>query len=288
MDTAPIDDNISPHYISRDMRRTALLYVLAALLGGCAAAPTNPSFPVTATEAHKAIDEMQHDPVKLQRPLVLVGGFLDPDISPAAFTGFFESVSDHPLIIRVPIGFCNSFDDCRNMLIAAVDAACPPKDPTWTREVDVVGASLGGLVARYAAAPSPDPAHPRRLRIARLFTISSPLAGARLAEIGGINSFYRDIQPGSAFLNSLAAQDAHATYQLYPYVYLGDPVIGDQYAAPPGKSPFWLSNNTGFPDHWAIMTDQRVLADIARRLRDEPAFSHLPAAPLPSSAEKHT
>jgi len=259
------------------MRHLLLLFLL---LAGCAATASNPSFPLTSAQAHQAIQQMRDDPHRLSRPVLLIGGFLDPDIAPTIYRSFFASVTIDAKLIPVSIGFCNSFADCRRKVIAAVDAACPSTDPNWTTEVDVVGASLGGLVARFAAAPSPDPAHPRRLRIARLFSISSPHAGSALAESFAITDFHREIRPGSAFLKTLAAEDADARYILYPYVLLNDTIIDDRYAAPPGTTPFWLPNDTILPSHHAAMFDDRILADIARRLRGESPFSRFPPAPL--------
>jgi hypothetical protein len=262
------------------MLRSLPLLLLTISLAACSNT-VNPSFNVSVSDARDAVDTMEHDPVHLKRPIVLIGGFLDPDVSPSVFRDYFESISVNPLIIRVPIGFCTSFDQCRQDVIAAVDAACPPTDPIWTQEVDVVGASLGGLVARYCYTPSDDPTHPRRLKIAHLFTISSPNSGAKLAEAAGVNDYYRQMQPGSPFLMKLAAQDADAKYQLFCYTYLEDDVVGADYAAPPGQIPYWLTNKTFLPPHWAIMMDPRILGDIGLRLRGEQPFTHPPPAPFP-------
>ena len=251
------------------------------LLAGCSTTPVNPSFPITQSQADQAIAEMRADPRPLPHPVLLVGGFLDPEVVPTYQKFFFKSVSSDAKLIPVSVGFCTSFAQCREKVIDAVDAACPNSDPKWTTEVDVVGASLGGLVARYAAAPSLDPTHPRRLKIARLFSISSPQAGAELAQDAAITDFHREIRPGSEFLRQLASSDASATYKIYPYVLLNDAIINDAYAAPPGMTAFWLPNDSPFPSHPAAMVDDRILADIARRLRDETPFSHDPPAPLP-------
>src|SRR5438309_438158 len=170
----------------RHLARAALGFIATALLllahAGCAAQPANPSFPITYDDADKAIDEMRAHPKPLTRPLVVIGGFLDPNVSPPLFAHRFRTLTGEGTIVPVSVGLCGSFDECRQKVIDAVDRACPTGDPSFTTEVDVVGASLGGLVGRYAAAPSRDPAHPRRLTVARLFTISSPHAGATLAE----------------------------------------------------------------------------------------------------------
>jgi hypothetical protein len=254
------------------------------LLMACAAKPENPSFPISFSDAQKAVNEMRADPRPLARPLVIVGGFGDPNVSPPLFKSFFKSISCDQQIVTVSICFCQSFNECRQKVIEAVDKACPSNDPNFTAEVDVVGASLGGLAARYAATPSDDPAHPRRLKIARLFTISTPHTGATLAGLISITSYHRDMRPNSHFLNKLAQQDAQATYELYPYVLLHDEIVGVHNAAPPGVDPFWLPNPPLTMAHFGAMIDPRILADIARRLRGEEAFTQLPATPLPQSS----
>lgn len=261
--------------------------LLGGFAGGCAAPvePQNPAFPVTTEQADAATAAMRERPRALARPLVIVGGFWDFNISPPLFAQHFRQLTGDDRILGVSVGLCGSFAECRRTVIEAVDESFPCADPTWTTEVDVIGASLGGLVARYAAAPPDDPSRPRRLKIARLFTISSPHAGATLADAVALTAFHRDMCPGSEFLKGLAARDAEATYELYPYVLLGDEIVGQQHAAPPGRNPYWLTA-PGFPlPHLAAMMDARILADIARRLRGEEPFTRGPAVPLPAEPQ---
>jgi hypothetical protein len=256
------------------MRRPLLdiIGLTAALLGGCASEPSNPAFPVTSNQAQQAISRMRDDPKPLRRPLVVISGMFDP-FNGVLLSNFYSGMTRDTVIIPVGVGFCGSFDECRQKVIEAVDKACPSSDPNYTAEVDVVGLSLGGLVGRYAAAPSLDPAHPRRLRVVRLFTISSPHAGAKIADWVSLTDFHRQFQPGSAFLRGLAREDANASYQLIPYVHLDDEIVGDRYASPPGRNPYWLANESLLPPHTAAMVDTRILADIALRLRGEKSFT---------------
>src|SRR5436309_2733841 len=137
-----------------------VLAVAPAFLTACTQ-PVNPSFPVTQADANCAIHEMRAHPQKLQRPLIVIGGFLDPDVSPPLFKAWFKGVVTDGPIIPVSVGLCGSFDECRRRVIDAVDKACPSNDPGYTTEVDVVGASLGGPLARYAAPPPLHAPHPR-------------------------------------------------------------------------------------------------------------------------------
>jgi hypothetical protein len=265
------------------MNRQLAWVMLAGLLAaGCAARPVNPSFSLTTTRAKQAMREMSAQPVPLQRPVVVVGGYLDPNIAPTYLKSQIRCLTGDQRVIRVAVGFSGSFEECRRLVINAVDEACPTADPLWTAEVDVVGASLGGLVARYAAAPSRDEQHPRRLKIARLFTIASPHSGAALANVATLTGFQAEMRPGSDFIQYLAAHDADADYELYPYARLNDLLVGEQYATPPGHLPLWLPTPPFEMGHGGAWHDARIIADIARRLRGEAPFSTMPRSPLPA------
>jgi Putative serine esterase (DUF676) len=269
------------------MRKTCFLWAspLALALVGCGAPPVNPAFAVSFAQAHAAIGEMRAEPKPLARPLVVIGGFADLNVSPPLYRHFFRGVARDAQIIPVSVGFCQTFDECREKVLAAVERSAPSgAEAQWTTEVDVMGASLGGLVARYAAAPAQSPdGNRKRLRIARLFTISSPHDGADLAEMIALTQFHRDLRPNSAFLRRLAESDPHPNYELFPYVHLGDEIVGEQHAAPAGTNPIWLSNPPLAPPHLSAMMDERILADISRRLRGEEPLSHPPSPPLPGS-----
>ena len=249
--------------------------LIVGLLTGCGAGPANPAFSVTSDEARTALRKMANEPRRLERPVVVVGGYLDPNISTRYLTSQIMGATGDARLIRIVVGFSTSFEECRDKVIDAVDAAFPNSDPDETTEVDVIGASLGGLVARYAAAPSLDPRRPRRLKVARLFTISSPHRGARLAQWVTLNDLQADMKPGSKFLTYLAECDDDAGYEVYPYVCRGDWIVGEEHAAPPGVRALWVA---GSPWHFAdghrgSLRDARIVADIGRRLRGEEAFS---------------
>ncbi len=263
-------------------RQIFLGLVMLALLPGCASGPDNPSFPLTLAEAKMDINEMKQDPQPLPRPLVLIGGYEDPLFSQTLLKQYFESVTRDAKLIPISILNLGSYEECRAYILAQVNAACGGGDANWTAEVDVVGVSLGGAMARYAAAPSRDPAHPQRLRIARLFTMSGALGGAKVAGLG-VTSFQHDLQPNSDTQKYLAAADPNPAYEIYSYVHLGDEMVGVENAAIPGRTPYWLPNipyNPIWP-HEQIMLDDRVYADITRRLFGETPYTLTPPAPLP-------
>src|SRR5580693_1910987 len=107
--------------------------VFAFATGGCIQT-IDPSFRITADQAHVALEQMHEHPKPLARPVVVIGGFLDPGILPPAYRDLVHNISPHAPIVLVTPGFASSFDDCRRIVIDAVDAAYPSSDPQYTRE----------------------------------------------------------------------------------------------------------------------------------------------------------
>jgi len=263
-------------------KRLIPLLATCLLLTGCGTGPDNPSFPVSLTGAHMAVLSMMNDPKLLPRPLVIIGGYEDPGILQTISSQYFQAVAQNPKIVTVSLNGCGSFEECRSRILDAVNNACPSTDPNWTAEVDVVGISLGGLAARACAAPPQTTANFQRLKIVRLFTLSSPLAGARVAKLG-FTSFQMEIRPDSELQKYLAAVDPDPKYEIYSYVHLDDEMVGPENASIPGRNPYWLPNIPLVPilPHEQMMIDERAYADIARRLRGETPFTLPNPAPLP-------
>ncbi|HTB62290.1 MAG TPA: hypothetical protein VK737_01770 [Opitutales bacterium] len=248
--------------------------------------PDNPSFPLTSGGAHAAFVEMEKNPQQLPRPLVIIGGYEDPGILTTLGMQYFQLITKDTKLISISVANCRDFAECRARVLEEVNIACGNHDPNWTAEVDVIGISLGGLAARVAAAPSRDPATPQRLRIAHLYTLSSPLAGARVANLG-ITRFQQEIQPDSDLQKYLNAVDADPKYEITSYVHLGDEMVGQENASIPGRTPYWLPNTPLVPllPHEQMMVDERALADIGRRLRGETPYTLPKPAPFPPIAE---
>lgn len=252
------------------------------MLGCSADKPVNPSFPLTRRLAHQAIEQMRRDAKSLPRPVVVLGGIHDPGFAPAHIADVIrDSVPDRTQVIDVAFFGTLSFDSCAAKLINEIDHSFPNTTNATTIEIDVIGFSMGGLVARYAASDAYFAKSGRRLRIARLFTISTPHAGADLADLPTFDQRAKDMREGSAFLASLnATQRPEQTYAIFAYVRLHDGVVGEEHAAPPGEAAWWVPS--GFTlAHTLAGHDERILADILRRLRNEEPFTTSPPAPLP-------
>ena len=263
-------------------RLLAIVVVILAALG-CAARPKaeNPSFAVTIEQARADLKRIADDPKPLRRPIVILGGYADPGVGGWAVGAELRKyLPAGAKIVTVSFTFCDSFDACRRRVMETIHRELPSDDPDHTIEVDVIGLSMGGLVGRYCAATTTPP----RLRVHTLFTMSSPHRGALRAEAWPqLTRMQVDMTAGSEFYRTLeeAERGGAMQYELVPYVRLGDTVVGPQYAAPPGRTAWWVPNVPGEFEHIGAMRDPRILADVLRRLRGEKPWTTEPAAPLP-------
>ena len=255
--------------------------VVIALAAGCQQ-PVNPSFAVSAGQARLALKQMERNPRPQARPLVLLGGYQDPGLGTSALTGQLRGVFQNPQIVTISYPLHGSFDSCRRHVIEALEKRLPSNDPGETVELDVVGVSMGGLVARHCAIERPGE---KRLKIRRLFTVSSPHRGAQGAALPALTALHRDMREGSGFRGALAAAEngnGAQAYEVVPYVRLGDAIVGAANAAPEGMGVWWVSNPPLQSAHMGAALDARIMADIARRLRGEKPFTRGTPAALPT------
>lgn len=256
------------------------------MLVGCAG-PQNPSFAVTTTEAKAIIREMKRDPRALERPVIVAGGLFDAGFDVSEIAGALRRMTTGDDMIASATFMSlstGSFDGCRDHLIRRVEDAFGTTGAQETIEVDVIGFSMGGLVARHASRPRTDGG--TRLAIRRLFTISTPHRGARMAGGPTFDSRTIDMRAGSRFLAELDEALPTAEYDLYSYARLGDWIVGIQNTAPPGRTAWWVPTPPLSLAHLGAAGDPRILADIARRLRGESPLTTEPPAPLSRVADK--
>jgi pimeloyl-ACP methyl ester carboxylesterase len=252
--------------------RRIVLLLLAGALSGCVPHMPPPSDGFTAPSAtvRAEIARMEAEPAGLTRPLVVITGWRSPgvfaDSIEVSLTRLTGADASQTMSLATP--FANSLIQGGAAVVRAVEARWPGDDPEWTVEVDVVGYSMGGLVARVAAAPPTESETPRkRLRIRTLYTLSTPHAGTHgWGDLFAPDAAARQMQKESDLLASLNAALPEAGYTLVCYATLNDKIVGAKHAAPPGMDPIWTPAD-GRLSHFSIPRNMRILADVALRLR---------------------
>jgi pimeloyl-ACP methyl ester carboxylesterase len=252
---------------------------LRKLAGSRHVGPLNPSFPLTVADARPLLAEMASDRKPLARPVVVLGGFLDLGIGPYGFAAQLRRCAAGDVL---PMAFadCLSFEACCRRVVGRIDRRFGRgPDAERTIAVDVVGQSMGGLIALVAALGSNGR---RRLSINRLFTVASPLRGAAMAALTPFNCWplQSHMRPGSALYARLAEHPPAC--EVISYTRLGDLTVGERHASLAGGKLWWLDNPRPEAAHIGALGDARILLDIARRLRGEPPVATEPPAPLPA------
>lgn len=290
----------SPRALPGFVRGLMVAAVMATVAGCAAERPVNPSFDLTMREARVALDRMAEEPVTLDRPVVVLDGWMDPGLGVLYVAPRLARLTGDDRIVSVAFLGVGSFEQAAERVFEAVDEALTHAHENAgtdaTPAVDVVAISMGGLVARYAAMPpdqraalKPDEADghavtDRRLNIARLFTISAPHRGAAMAPWAPWDAMARQMRAGSPLLEQLDAALAEADYPIRAYVRLGDRLVGEANAAPTDRTPWWVPTAPLSLGHSGAHRDPRLLADILARLRGERPFTREPPAPLPEAA----
>ncbi|MCA9295896.1 MAG: hypothetical protein KC983_05250, partial [Phycisphaerales bacterium] len=221
------------------------------------------------------------------RPVIVMSGIHDPGVAGPSIVRAVRRVADDATpIIGVSFLTTWTFDSCRNRVFRVLDRELGVNNEPFDGEVDVIAVSMGGLVARHCALPRSSDG--RRLNIRRLFTISSPHQGAKLAWLGFFDPRAYDMKPGSDFLRRLDAFQRETPFEIIAYARLNDAIVGEHNAGPLGSNPRWLATPRGEFSHLAAHRDPRLLADIFRRLRGEPAFTDDEPLPLPDDEHAYT
>ncbi len=210
--------------------------------------------------------------------MVILGGWRSPRVS-ATWTEsllrpFTSGRREDFLSVAYP--WCGSVERAAARALRVIRAKYPGQ-----AEFDLVGVSMGGIVARVLAHGVVRDTG-AGLRVQRVFTLATPHRGAKFAEIVRPDGAARQLCAGSTMLRRLDALLPDAPYELVCYALLRDWLVGATRAAPPGRAPLWLDVETTFSwylSHYAISHDRRVLADVALRLRGETPIGREGGAP---------
>ncbi|MDT0396402.1 MULTISPECIES: esterase/lipase family protein [Streptomyces] len=135
-------------------------------------------------------------PTEAKPPVVLLHGFID---NRSVFVLLRRSLSQHGRQQIESLNYSPLTCDIRiaaELLGRHIEQVC---ERTGSHRVDVVGHSLGGLIARY---------YVQRLggdaRVRTLVTLGTPHSGTRVAPLANAHPIVRQMRPGSPVLEELA------------------------------------------------------------------------------------
>ncbi|GHH89882.1 esterase/lipase family protein [Streptomyces capillispiralis] len=149
-----------------------------------------------APPALPAPDGTAQLPARAKPPVVLLHGFID---NRSVFVLLRRSLAQHGRQQIESLNYSPLTCDVRiaaELLGRHIEQVC---ERTGSRQVDVVGHSLGGLIARY---------YVQRLggdtRVRTLVTLGTPHSGTRVAPLANAHPIVRQMRPGSPVLEELA------------------------------------------------------------------------------------
>lgn len=135
-------------------------------------------------------------PTEAKPPVVLLHGFID---NRSVFVLLRRSLAEHGRRQVESLNYSPLTCDIRTaaeLLGRHIEEIC---ERTGSKEVDIVGHSLGGLIARY---------YVQRLggdlRVRTLVTLGTPHSGTAVAPLANAHPIVRQMRPGSAVIEELA------------------------------------------------------------------------------------
>jgi pimeloyl-ACP methyl ester carboxylesterase len=259
--------------------RVPIRLVLRTLLVDAPGAPLAADSP----EIRRALRAMSADPTPLARPVIVLAGYRAWHANAAAMRRAILNRAGGERTDVLAVSYMT-----RGRLTEALRIArrsilkWNPEVAAGRTPVDIVGISMGGLMARELAIGD---ANNAPLDVRRLFTLATPHCGARLAERISPDPLAAQLQPGSDWLGRLDDHLPRARFELIPYAVLNDSWVGADRTAPPGVTPIWTAG-TRVASHFAVSQVPGIIADIAARLRNEAPLAG-PPVPLPDD-ERNT
>lgn len=232
----------------------------------------NPNFAVSRAEARRILATCATTPFRLTRPLFIIAGYHSPKITiyPIAST-FRKCITNPELLHMVSSPLAMSLESAAAKAFAQIQ-----KHAAGHTEIDIIGHSMGGVIARMILGTSGMP------HVCRLFTLATPHRGAIIAPFAPIDRAALQLKCNSGFLNKLNAKPMPPGTEVVCYARLYDWWVGAQNCAPPGHDPFWLDADTFVSrllGHFTITRDERILADIIRRMRGEMPLATIASHP---------
>ena len=215
---------------------------------------------VTTKIAKAELAAMRDEPGALQRPVIVIDGFLDPGFGSAALVRDIERATGDDRVARISAYAPPTLTHYADRVIELAEREFPGE------AVDLVGISMGGLAAIEAAADG-------RVEVRRVFTLASPLRGAAKANLPAVFPVMLQMRPGSAYLAALPSRVE--TFEanggtLISYGGVSDRTVRIEEAVPPSGQLIWLpADGSARWGHTGVIRDPRLTADLINRLRGD-------------------
>ena len=198
---------------------------------------------------------------RLDRPVLVLSGYRAPGVMGGNMARRLASLLGAPIDDFRMISYPHMGDLDRVAL--AVDRVVR-REFEPGQEFDVIGISMGGLIARMLAADEYTRERSlQRLRLKNLFTMATPHRGAKIAAHIHVDKAATEMQIGSprlAWLNGLPRD-----YAVHCYAILNDITVGAGQTAVEGDSPMWVRGTPLF-SHSLITEHPLVVLDVAARI----------------------
>lgn len=198
---------------------------------------------------------------RLDRPVLVLSGYRAPGVMGGNMARRLASLLGAPVDDFRMISYPHMGDLDR--VASAVDRVIR-REFEPGQDFDVIGISMGGLIARMLA--SDDYVRERglrRLRLKNLFTMATPHRGAKIATHIHVDKAATEMQIGSARLAWLNALPRD--YALHCYAILNDITVGAQQTCVEGDQPMWVRGTPLF-SHSLITEHPLVVLDVAARI----------------------
>lgn len=216
-------------------------------------------------EARTQLKALAVQEVKLRRPVVILAGLGDVGLHAGRCRGELRKYIDSGEIVVVTFFGIDDLRRCAVKVIQRTHTSFEGSVEGETAEVDVIGISMGGVVARLAAEDEGVlKLAGRRLKVRRLYTMASPLQGAKLAALPALSRVHTQLRKDSEVIVGLNRQEP--PYEVVSYARRGDGVVGEANAALPGREALVVDAPGIEGAHWGVITDPRVVLDLVRRL----------------------
>src|SRR5262245_39969257 len=154
----------------------------------------NPQFHMDEEALAAESARMAREPRGLERPVVILGGWHSPGVANWSVESILRPHTSGRAgdFLSITYPFKMSVGGAADAAVRAMR-----ERGMWDRELDIVGVSMGGVIARALAAGTFGHGDPR---VRRIFTIAAPHRGAKVARVALLDRCAWELRPKSRLI----------------------------------------------------------------------------------------